>query len=122
MVDDQVGGVALAAVAGADLDDPAALGADQREQVQQDAVLAALRVALELDIRQLGERSAAVQQVAVLQAQGDLRDLGRRRWRHGGIVAALARRTPQNMVLSLAAIGGTRCSTSQCSTILPASS
>ncbi|MBK7277548.1 MAG: hypothetical protein IPI08_13655 [Betaproteobacteria bacterium] len=60
MIENQICGIALDAIARADLDACARSRAQQAEQVQQDAVLAVLRAGTKLDITKSGRRQTLV--------------------------------------------------------------
>jgi hypothetical protein len=78
MLDDQVCRIALDAIAGADLDDPAVGSADDGEEVPENPVFAVLRMAAELDLGEVWRRQATSLLVLVLEAELQLGDLRRR--------------------------------------------
>jgi hypothetical protein len=67
VIDDQIGRVAFQAAACADLDRSAVFRAQEREEIEQDTVLAVLRVAAKLDIRQRGQRRSGRTQLQVFR-------------------------------------------------------
>ena len=75
MVDDQIGGVTLEAVARADLDDLPIGDADEREEVEKDAVFAVLLKTPELDVTKIRQLGFLPDEVLVLQSQQYLHDL-----------------------------------------------
>jgi hypothetical protein len=58
VIANEIGGVAFDAVAGADFHDTPVGTADQREGVEENAVLAVLRVATELDVGEIRQISS----------------------------------------------------------------
>jgi hypothetical protein len=75
VIHDQVGGIALDAVADTDFDRLPVRCRQHREEVEKDPILAVLRAAAKLDVRKIWHADATSHQVLIVQTKKNLTDL-----------------------------------------------